>query len=193
MSIQTLSPNRMMTTGMDSAQLLRSSAMPQALPLANVLQSAGQLLSSLTPLLLQAAQSTPLAPNALASSLGSVLQGAASMLGSINQLLNSALQQAVPMNGGNALGTLGRYFDAIKGADGMVGARELSNAASSPFAPPDLKSAAGFLLNNPKLLSVLDRADATIRNPGEMADGRISKGDVRTAFQALQSPTALRA
>lgn len=198
MSIQSLSSNNAsiaaMRAGMGNTQSLQGGG---ALPVANILQSVGQLLTALTPMLLQAVQQAPLSPNAAASGLGGGLQSMAAVMGSINQLLTQVLQQAArhamgpqgpsaagPMNPSRVVGVLDRHFDNIKGPDGNVGRRELAKAADNPSSPPELKAAANYMLSNPKALASLDRADATVRQKsGEQADGRFSKGDLTATLQ----------
>lgn len=202
MSIQSLPSNNAniaaMRAGMGSTQSLQGGA---ALPVANILQSVGQLLTAMTPMLLQAVQQAPLSPNAVASGLGGGLQGMAAMMGSINQLLSQVLQQAArhamgpqgpsaaaPMDPSRAVRVLDRHFDNIKGADGNVGRLELARAADNPSSSPELKAAANLVLSNPKALASLDLADAKVRGKfGEQADGRFSKGDLTATLQKTGS------
>jgi len=206
MSIQSLSANNAniaaMRAGMGSTQSLQSGG---ALPVANILQSVGQLLTTLTPMLLQAVQQAPLSPNTAASGPAGALQSMAAVMGSINQLLAQVLQQAArqamgspqmapggaaagPMDPSRAVRVLDRHFDNIKGADGNVGRLELARAADNPSSSPELKAAANLVLSNPKALASLDRADATVRqNFGEQADGRFSKGDLTATLQKTGS------
>ena len=100
------------------------------------------------------------------------------------KLCASFIGQPQPMNASSATQALARHFDRLKGADGNVGTRELLLAAGNANSPPDLRNAAMFALKHPGLLGALDRADATVRgNVGEMADGRVSKGDITAALQ----------
>jgi hypothetical protein len=198
MSIQSLPSNNAniaaMRAGMGSTQSLQGGT---ALPVANILQSVGQLLTALTPMLLQALQKAPLSSNPAAAGPAGALQSMAAVMGSVNQLLTQVLQQAArhamgpqgpsaaaPMSPSRVLSVLDRNFDNIKGPDGNVGRRELAKAADNPSSPPELKAAANYMLGNPKALASLDRADATVRQKfGEQADGRFSKGDLTATLQ----------
>jgi len=194
MSIQGLNPN-VAALQMLTPAVTRGPGGPAApalaQPLSNVLSAYGNLLSALTPLLMQFAQQQ-MQPTPNAAGLGN-----GSPLGGLNQLLQQVLgpmlgalgqaqpaAQPQPMNASSATQALARHFDRLKGADGNVGTRELLLAAGNTNSPPDLRNAAMFALKHPGLLGALDRADATVRgNVGEMADGRVSKGDITAALQ----------
>jgi hypothetical protein len=202
MSIQSLSSNNAniaaMRAGMGSTQSLQGVG---ALPVANILQSVGQLLTALTPMLQQALQNAPLSPNHAAAGPAGALQSMLAVMGSVNQVLAQVLLQvarqamaspqmapggavAGPMGPSRAVQVLTRHFDNIKGADGKVGRLELARAADNPSSSPELKAAANMVLSNPKALASLDLADAKVRQKfGEQADGRFSKGDLTALLQ----------
>lgn len=202
MSIHSVSSNNAdiaaMRAGMGRTESLQGGG---ALPVANIMQSLGQLLAALTPMLQQAGRPAPLSPNAAASGIGAGLQGMTAVMGSINQLLGQVLQQASrqamgspqmapggaaagPMDTTRAVRELDRHFDKIKGADGKVGLRELARAMDNPSSSPELKAAAKFALFDSKTMALLDNADVTVRQKfDEKADGRFGKGDLTAALQ----------
>jgi hypothetical protein len=99
-------------------------------------------------------------------------------------MVRIATQQAfcappVGMNLDLAHQILGQYFNiadtaaGIGGRDGLVGRADLAALANTAGAPPELRAAAQFLLQNPALANALDTAAGV----GQV-DGLISKGDM---------------
>ncbi|MEW6277937.1 MAG: hypothetical protein AB1758_04885, partial [Candidatus Eremiobacterota bacterium] len=69
-----------------------------------------------------------------------------------------------PMTLGRAAAILKKYFPLLDtaaghgGQDGKIGKNDLEAIAAAPGAPPDLRAAVEFLLNNPAMLDALDTA-----------------------------------
>lgn len=94
------------------------------------------------------------------------------------------------MNIDTAHQILGRYFNiadtaaGIGGKDGLVGKNDLAALVNTPGAPPELRAAAQFLLQNPALFNALDTAAGIGK-----VDGLIGRNDM-DAYQPVGGPGA---
>lgn len=85
---------------------------------------------------------------------------------------------AQPMSTERASQVLNQNFDKLSGGAETFGRGDLVRVANDPNSSSELRQAARSVLNDPQAMSRLDAADSRSRGGNELADGRISKGDL---------------
>jgi hypothetical protein len=82
---------------------------------------------------------------------------------------------------------LNQNFDKVSGGSQTIDRGDLRRVANDPNSSPELRQAARTVLNDPQAMKKLDTADSRSQGGNEMADGRISKGDLTAVGGAVAS------
>lgn len=80
---------------------------------------------------------------------------------------------------------LNQNFDKLTGGAENFGRGDLVRVANDPNSSAELRQAARTVLNDPQAMSRLDTGDSRSRGGNELADGRISKGDLTSVGGAV--------
>lgn len=95
---------------------------------------------------------------------------------------------AQPMSTERAANVLNQNFDKVSGGAETFDRGDLRRVANDPNSSPELRQAARTVLNDPQAMNRLDTGDSRSRGGNEMADGRISKGDLTAVGGAVAPP-----